>query len=308
MQVHAVALHGDQPRSHVRRAYADLNRLAARVGRLIELDLKLGIAIQRFRQIRLARHAVAELVHLRARRVPQHQHKISRLVRGQREVAAARLYADLPAVAHNLFPPRNIFVRLVVLLGQHGNVFALHPLQRQRVRRHRIQPLIDRQPVRLPRAAALDEGEVSIRLDPHQVRRAGHDGAVLRRHVAPAFRLERAGQQVQPVRPSREAAQVGPERGDAFVVRDSRREALVKWLIERLAHLEAMLRIPRKHGQHRSQAHFRFHATPRCRLPEKMGHHGARLHVVRSQPSLRPLVAQFQSYLHSIRLELLHLE
>ena len=136
--VDAVALDGDQTRAGVRRADTYLDGVATRVRWLIELDLELGVAIQRLREIRLARHAVAELVQLRACRIAQHQHKISRLLRGQREVAAAHRDTYLAAVAHNLLPPRDILIRLVVLLGQHGDVLALHPFQRQSVRRHRI--------------------------------------------------------------------------------------------------------------------------------------------------------------------------
>src|SRR5947209_20625518 len=98
--------------------------------------------------------------------------------------------------------------------------------------------------MRLPRAAALDEREVAIRLGPDTIRRIRHDGAALRRHVASAFRLERPNQQVQAVCPSREASQIGPERRDALVVRDRRGKAFMKGLAERLAHLKAMLWIP----------------------------------------------------------------
>ena len=79
-------------------------------------------------------------------------------------------------------------------------------------------------------------------------------------------------------------------------------------LADRLAHLKAVLRIPRKRGQHRRQGHFRFHAPASSRLSEQVSHHGARLHIVRFQPSLDRLGVEFQPYLHAIRLELLHLE
>ena len=45
-----------------------------------------------------------------------------------------------------------------------------------------------------PHAGALDEGQVAIGLDAHQVRRVRDDDAVLRRHAAAAFRLKRARQ------------------------------------------------------------------------------------------------------------------
>ena len=116
-------------------------------------------------------------------------------------MAAAGRDPDLPGVAHDLLAPRHVLVGPVVLLRQHGDVFALHPFERQRLGGHRSKLLVDRQPVLLPRAAALDEREVAVRFDAHQVRRTGDDGAVLRRHAAPAFRFERAGENIEPVCP-----------------------------------------------------------------------------------------------------------
>ena len=53
----ALAFDGDQSGADVRRADADLNGVAAAVGRLVELNLQLGIAFERSRQVGLARDA-----------------------------------------------------------------------------------------------------------------------------------------------------------------------------------------------------------------------------------------------------------
>ena len=103
MLVYAVSLDRNQAGPYVRRADANLDRVAACVCRLIELYLEFGIAIERFRKIRLACYAVGELVQFGPGSVPQDENKIAGLRGRQREVASSGRDTDLAAVPDNFF-------------------------------------------------------------------------------------------------------------------------------------------------------------------------------------------------------------
>ena len=123
------------------------------VGGLVELDLELRIAIERARDVGLARHAVTEPVEFGAGGVAQNQHEIAGLLGGKREVASARGDLNLARVAHGLLQARDVFVGAVRLLGEDREILALHPFERELRGGDGRELLVDGQPVRLARAS-----------------------------------------------------------------------------------------------------------------------------------------------------------
>ncbi len=151
MLVDAVAFDGDESGADVGGANADLDGVAAGVGRLVELDLELGIAVERFGEVGLAGDAVAEFVELRAGGIAEDENEIAGLLRGQGEVAAAGGDADLARVAEDLFAAGDVFVCLIALLGEDGDVLELDPFEREALGRDGVEMLVDGEPVGMAR-------------------------------------------------------------------------------------------------------------------------------------------------------------
>src|SRR5262245_55185213 len=84
-----VALDRDESRADVWSANADLDRVAADVHRLVQLDLEFGIALQSTRYVRLSGNAVVQPVQLGAGRIAQNKDEIARLLRRQYEIGPA---------------------------------------------------------------------------------------------------------------------------------------------------------------------------------------------------------------------------
>ena len=86
----ALAFDRDETGADVGRADTHFNRVAAAVGWFIELNLELGVALERPREVGLAGHGVTQLVQLGARRVAQDHHEVAWLGGWQRKKTAAR--------------------------------------------------------------------------------------------------------------------------------------------------------------------------------------------------------------------------
>ena len=114
VRIHLVALDRDQAAARVRRADRDLDLLARLVVVLRERHLQLRVAVERARDVRVARDRILDPVHRRAGRVADHERITARLVGAQREVgfrppespAACRRPA-LPSAANRICMRRN---------------------------------------------------------------------------------------------------------------------------------------------------------------------------------------------------------
>ena len=89
VRIHLVALDRDQAAARVRRADRDLDLLARLVVVLRERHLQLRVAVERARDVRVARDRILDPVHRRAGRVADHERITARLVGAQREVGPA---------------------------------------------------------------------------------------------------------------------------------------------------------------------------------------------------------------------------
>ena len=187
---------------------------------------------------------VAQRVQLGAGRVAQDQHEVAGLVGRQRKQAAACGDADAAGVSRTDFRRlRHVLVRAVALLRQDRTNFRCTHSSVSPSAATGFELLVHGQPVRLPRAAALDEREVAIGLHADEKRRIRHDGAVLRGDVAAAFRLERAPSTFRRyARPTKRfrsrlnsavPAVVGVSAAQRFLIR----------LVQRFADLKAVVRV-----------------------------------------------------------------
>ncbi len=157
-------------------------------------------------------------------------------------------------------------------------------------------------------AAALDEGEIAIGLDADQEGGARDNGRGLRGDVAPSLGFEGAGEEVEAVGASGEAAEIGLEDGDALVVGDGGGQGFVEGLVNGFADLEAVLGVAGKPGQDGVEAHLGFDTASDGGLAEEVGDHGAGLDVVGAEPAFDGLRVELEAELHAVGLELLDFE
>ncbi|WP_423762289.1 hypothetical protein [Burkholderia sp. NLJ2] len=274
---------------------------------LREAHLQLGVAVERARDVRVARDRVLDPVHRGAVRAADHERIAARLVGAQREVESGRRNRQRLLVDRHFLQPRIVFVCAGILLGQHRHVAFLDELRTQVLHVDRLRTRVDRDEPHRARAAALHVAEIVDRLVADEPVVVRHERLRVRGDVAPAFRFIRLRLEVELVGRVRVLVEIEVELGMAVVVgRAVLQRRRITFL--RAACIEEVITLPAAERRpHRAQRQRRRDAALLGRRAEQVLRIDDALQPLRLHPPFDDLLRQLRVDLHPVGQELLHL-
>ena len=307
MRVYLVALDGDEAAAGIRRADGHVDRLARCIVLPGQVDLQLGIAVERAGDVGVAGHGVVDAVGLAAVEPADHQRIVARLVGRQLVVQPCRRDGQRGFAERNLLQLGVVFVDARILLGQHRDIAALDQLRAQSLQFDRPGLRIDRHQVHAARTVTGDVVEAVVRLVPHQPVVAGNHRLRGCRHAATAVGFVRLGEEIQLVGGVGVLFQVKVKLGVAFVVGAAVLQGFLVALPGAAHIVEVIVRPAAERRPRGPQGERGGHPAIGRRRTEQILHIDQRLQLVGLHPTLRHLLRQRGNDFHAIGQKLLHL-
>ncbi len=308
VRIDLVALDGDQPTARIWRAYRDVHRFARRIVLFTEIELQLGIAVERTRNVGGARHRVLDAVHLHAVATAHNdQGIVTRLVGRQRVIHAIGRNGQRLLVERNFLELGLVLVDAGILFGQYGDVASLDQPCLELLERHRLGRVIDGHQVHAARRGTIDVIKVVHRLVADQPVIVGHQRLRRGSHGATAFGLISLGQEIQLVGGIGVLLEVQIELGMPLIVGLTVLQRLFVALLGTTHVVEVVVRPATERRPCRSQGQRCLDSSVCCRRAEQVHHIDHALDLVRLHPALGHLAGEFGFDLHTIRQEFLDL-
>ena len=185
--VNFVALDRDQSATGIRRGDADRDFVAAVVLRAIELDLQLGIFLERPRNRAATNHRESQLAKASILIVAQFEDVIAWIVGGKCVMKAVGGNRDLFRFRDALFQHRFVGVIAVLLFRQNGNIFLRDDVGSHVFDRDPIELRIDRDQIDRARFLHVDVTQVAVGFVADHVRQRGNERVDRAGDAAAAF-------------------------------------------------------------------------------------------------------------------------